>query len=735
MLTFLGVCRVYAQELPTVKFIEIKGLKRIEEAAVKSKITQKSGLPLSNEKTTNDIKSIYKMGYFDDVKVDLQSFEGGIKLIYVVKEKPTIIKIDFQGNEEMEDSKLKDKIKLFPNAIADTALIQDNAEYLRAFYEEEGYWLANITPVINKINEDEVTLTYQIEEGSKVKIRKIIIEGTKGVSEGSVKGAMKTSTWWIFSFLTSSGYYKKVEMYMDIERIKDFYLSKGYLNITVGEPKIDLIDGKTGMKITIKVSEGDQYRISSLDVSGNKFFAKEELLKKVETEPKEVFNMSVLRKDIATLTEMHTEKGYAVANVYPDIIPDDAAKKAKIDFKINEGDIYKIGRIEVIGNTKTLDKVVRREFRLNEGERYNSVLLKRTKERIDNLNFFETVDLNQKPKPEEKLVNVDLKVKDKPTGALSVGGGYSSVDKVIGTVEITQRNLFGRGQFVRLKGDFGSRSTTYELSFREPWLFDKPISFGAGIYSTKREYFGYSQKAKGFDISFGKTFAEYWEAEIMYNFEKSLIYDLDNNPSDLIKEQEGSHTTSKITPAIVRDSRDNFLDPHKGSRNLWYITYAGLGGNTKFVKTGVDSAWFFPFYSTTFMLRGRYGAAAGIDSKPLPIYERFYIGGIYTIRGIGYGQIGTKDDKGNTIGGEQQLIFNAEYIFPIVKELKFNGLVFFDTGSAFDSRKQLDMKYTSGLGVRWISPIGPIRFEWGYNLKQKEGESKSKFEFTFGAFF
>lgn len=732
----LGVYHAYAQELPTVKSIEIKGLKRIEEAAVKSKITQKNEVPLSNEKTTSDIKNIYKMGYFDDVKVELKSFEGGIKLIYVVKEKPTIIKIDFQGNEEIDDSKLKDKIKLMPNSIADTALIQDNAEYLRAYYEEEGYWLAKIVPVINKINEDEVTLTYQIEEGVKIKIRKIVVEGAKGVSAGDVKSAIKTSEWWIFSFITSSGYYRKAEMRDDTERIKELYLNKGYLNIAVAEPKIDLIEEKTGIKITIKVSEGDQYKISSLDVNGNKVFTKEEIIAKVETTPQKVFNMSILRKDVATLTEMYTEKGYAVANVFPDIITDDVSKEAKIDFKINEGDIYKIGRIEITGNTKTLDKVIRREVRLNEGERYNSALLKRTNERINNLNFFETVELNPKPNTEEKLVDVDLKVKEKPTGALSVGGGYSSIDKIVGMAEITQRNLFGRGQFVRLKGEWGSRSSFYELSFREPWLFDMPVSFGAGIYSTKREYFGYTQKAKGFDISFGKTLSEYWESEIMYNFEKSLVFDVDTNASSMIKEQEGSHTTSKITPAIVRDSRDNFLNPHKGSRNSLYVTYAGLGGDTKFIKTNIDSMWFFPVYSTTFALRGRYGAGAGVDGKPLPIYERFYVGGIYTIRGIGYGQGGPKDDKDNMIGGEQQLIFNAEYIFPLISEMKLNGLVFFDTGRAFDNSKQLsDLKYTSGLGIRWISPIGPIRFEWGYNLKKKEGESTSKFEFAFGTFF
>lgn len=726
----------FAQELPLVNSIEVKGLKRIEEGAIKSKITQKTGEPLSSEKTTNDIKSIYKMGYFDDVRVEIEPLEGGVKLIYLIKEKPTIIRIDFHGNEELDDSKLKEKITITPNSIADTVLIQDNADKLHAFYEEEGYWLSKIVPVVKKISDDEVSLTYQIEEGPKVKIKSIIIEGNKAFSKKEIKKVMKTDERWLFSFVTSSGYYKKETMNYDIEKIRDLYFNNGYIKVAVADPKIQLTEDKKGMLITIMISEGDQYRISPIEIAGNKVFSEDELREKIQSSSKNIFSREILRKDVAAITEMYSEKGYALVTIFPDLLPDDASKQVKITFKIDEGDIYRIGRIEISGNIRTRDKVIRREVRLDEGDIFNSTLLKRTYERINNLNFFEYVEMQPKPRPEEKLVDIGIKVKERPTGFISVGGGYSSVDKFIGTVDITQGNLFGRGQYIKLRGELGGRSSFYELSFRDPWFMDKPVSFGTGIYKTTRKFIEYDRKAIGFDMSFGKSLSEYWRGDITYNYERATIDNVDLNASSTIMEQKGTKTTSSITPAIVRDSRDNFLDPHTGSRNSLYMTYAGLGGDNAFLKGVIDSSWFLPVGETTFSIRGRYGYATGISGKPLPLYERFYVGGIYTIRGLGFGEAGPRDSNGEVIGGKNQIVFNAEYIFPIVSEARLKGVIFFDTGKAYDSLKDSgDFRYTSGAGFRWISPIGPLRLEYGYNLDKKPEETKGRWEFTFGSFF
>jgi outer membrane protein insertion porin family len=737
LVTIVTPWSIYAQELPVIKSIEIKGLKRIDEVAVKSKITQREGEPISEEKTSEDIKNIFKMGYFDDVRAEIEPFEGGIKLIYVVKEKPTVVKIEFQGNKEFDDSKLKEKLTITTGAIADSVLIQDNANKLREFYEEEGYWLSHIIPIIKTISPEEVSLTYQIEEGPKVKIKKINILGNKAISTGKIKGVMDTNEWWLFSFITSSGYYTKERMESDIEKIRDIYFNNGFIKVAVGEPKIQLTDDKKGMIITIPISEGDQYRVFSVEISGNKVFADDVLKKKITMEPGKPFSKETLKKNILAISELYSEIGYALITVTPDLIPDESNKTVKVLLKIDEGDKYRIGRIEISGNTKTRDKVIRREVRLDEGDVFNSALIKRSYERINNLNFFETVEIIPKPRPEEKLVDIDIKVKERPTGFFSIGGGYSSVEKLIGTVDLTQGNLFGKGQLVKIRAELGGRTSYYDITFKDPWFMNKPIIFSTSIYKMTQKFIEYDKKATGFGFSFGKNFSEYWWGDITYNFENATIYNISENASTIIKDQEGKRITSSITPTLIRDSRDNFLDPTRGSRNAIYLTYAGVGGTNYFVKSEIDSAWYFPLGSTTVMLRGRFGYAKGIFDKELPLYERFYVGGIYTIRGLGFGEAGPRDkETGEPIGGTEELIFNTEYIFPIVSDLRLKGVVFFDTGNSYESFKEFGtLRYTTGLGIRWISPFGPIRLEWGYNLKRKPDESSSRFEFAFGSFF
>ncbi len=727
----------YAQGQPVVTKIEIQGLHRMEEGAVKSKISEKIGEPLSEEKISADIKTIFKMGYFDDVKVEAEPLEGGLKLIYILKEKPTIIKIDFQGNKEYDDAKLKEKITLSPGSIADTVLIQDNATKLRKFYEEEGYWLANVVPVIKKVSENDVTLTYQIDEGPKIKIRKIIIEGNKHISSSKIKGAMKTSTWWLFSFITSSGYYKKDEMEKDVERIKNLYFDHGYIKAVVGEPEIRVNRKEKGMTIKIQVSEGDQYKISSVDVTGNKAYNDKKIREKITIQPGSVFDKSLLEKNIQGISSLYMDNGYALVSVTPDLIPDEKNKTVRVTLAISEGDRYRMGRIEVSGNTRTRDKVIRREMRLDEGDIFDSSKIRRSYERINNLNYFESVEMIPKPEYKEKVVDLDVKVKEKSTDFLSIGGGYSSVDKFIATTDLTLGNLFGRGQYLKVKGELGGVSSLYEISFRDPWFLDKPISLSTGVYKNSREYIEYDQRATGAYISLGKNFSEYWSGSLGYNFERATIYNLSEGVSRIIGEQLGTHTTSSITPSIVRDSRDNYLDPSRGSRNSLTFTFAGLGGSNDFVKGTLDSAWYFPLGSTNFMVRGRFGYGHGIFNKTLPLYERFYVGGIYTVRGLGFGDAGPKDENiHDAIGGTTELIFNTEYVFPILPEMRFKGVVFFDAGNSYENFQNFgSLRYTTGAGIRWISPMGPIRVEWGYNLARKPGESASKIEFAFGSFF
>jgi outer membrane protein insertion porin family len=737
ILLLASFANLYAQVQPRVNAIEVRGLKRIEEGAVKAKISQKLGDPVSQEKTNDDIKNIFAMGYFEDVQVEIDAFEGGVKLVYIVKEKPTIIRIEFQGNKDLEDSKLKEKISITPGSIADTVLIQDNALKISKFYEEEGFWLTNVVPVIKKVSENEVSLTYQIDEGQRVKIKQIIIEGNRMLSSRQIKKVMETKEWWLFSFVTSTGYYKKEQMEFDVERIRNLYYNNGFLQVLIAEPQIAVDNANKKMTITIRVSEGDQYRVSSVDFMGNTIFDNATIKKRITLAPDAIFRKNVLEKDMLAVSELYSNNGYALASVLPDLQPDEQSKKVKVFLNISEGDKYKMGRIEISGNTKTRDKVIRREIRLDEGETFDSSKLKRSYDRINNLGFFESVELVPKPKYEDKTVDVNIKVKERPTGFLSIGGGYSSQDKFIATADVTQGNLFGKGQYIKLKGEFGGQSSYYEFSFRDPYFLDTRYSFSTGVYKHTKSYISYDKDAYGFYFGFGRSFAEYWRGDITYNFEKSDITDVDPDASVVVTDQEGRHTLSSVTTNVVRDSRNNYIDPTRGSRNSLTTTLAGLGGDYGFFKGLIDSGWYFPWGETTFLVRGRFGYATELFDKQLPLYERFYVGGMTTVRGIGFGEAGPKDPyTDDPIGGETELIFNTEFIFPISPEMKLKGVVFFDAGNSYEGFTEFGtLRYTTGLGIRWISPFGPIRLEWGYNLDKEPGESSSKFEFAFGSFF
>lgn len=728
---------LYAQMQPTINAIEVKGLKRIEEGAVKAKISQKLGEPISQEKTNEDIKNIFNMAYFEDVQVEIEAFEGGVKIIYVVKEKPTIIRIEFQGNQKLGDDKLREKISVTPGSIADTVLIQDNAVKIGKFYEEEGFWLTNVVPVVKKISENEVSLTYQIDEGQKVKIKHIVIEGNKNLSARQVKKVMETKEWWLFSFISSTGYYKKEQMEVDVDKIRNLYYNNGFLKVVIAEPEITVDNDKKKMTIKIRVSEGDQFKVAAVDFSGNTVFDNDTVRKKITLTPNSLFRKNVLEKDMVSITELYSNNGYALASVIPDLQPDEQNKTVKVALNISEGDKYKIGRIEISGNTKTRDKVIRREVRVYEGETFDSSKLKRSYERINNLGFFESVDMVPKPKYEDKSVDVDIKVKERPTGFLSVGGGYSSQDKFIATADITQGNLFGKGQYIKLKGELGGTSSYYEFSFRDPYVFDTPYSLSTGIYRHQKEYIEYDKEAYGFYIGLGKPLGEFWRGDVTYNFEKSDITNIDDDASVVVKDQEGKHTLSSVTTNIIRDSRDNYIDPTRGSRSMLTLTLAGLGGDYGYFKSLIDSGVYIPWGAVTFLVRGRFGYASAIFGKKLPLYERFYVGGLSTVRGLDFGDAGPHDDvTDEAIGGTTELIFNTEFIFPISPEMKLKGLVFFDAGNSYEGFDEFgSLRYTSGIGIRWISPFGPIRLEWGYNLDQHPGESSNKFEFAFGSFF
>lgn len=728
-----------AQRTPLIKAIEIKGTLKIEDDTIYSKIASAIGKPFSDDIVQNDIKDLYRIGYFDDVRVEIEAFEGGVKLIYMFDEKPSITRIDFQGNKEIETEDLREKITLSPGAISNLSLIRDNVDHITSHYHSEGFWHVDVIPVINVVSDNAVSLTFLINEGKKVVIKRVTITGNEAIPERKIKKVMRTKKWWLFSFLTGSGYFRSDEMKADIERIRDLYHSNGFLYVGISDPEITFNDAKTKLYIKISITEGDTYNVGSVDITGDMTFGKDELLEDMETSPGKIFNKSALRSDIDHILERYSEIGYARADIDPVIEINHEEKTAAITLSVTKGEIFKIGRIRISGNSKTRDKVIRREIRLDEGDTFNSKLLKRSYQRINNLDYFESVAINTRPLIDEKLIDLDINVKEKLTGMLSIGGGYSSIDKFMFLGEITQRNLFGKGLYLSVRANLSSRRTDYNITLRNPWFMDRPISAALSVYNESFDYSLYDKKAKGGYISFAKDLTEYVRASIRYNLEEAEVTEISEDASLFIKEQAGKAITSSISPSIWRDTRDNYLDPTTGTRHALYTTFAGIGGDNYFAKGLLDSVWYIPLkWGTTLSLRGRFGYAAGYSGEELPVYERFYVGGITTVRGLGFGEAGPRNEAGEVIGGDKELIINTEIIFPLAQEIKLKGVVFFDAGRAFTDEEDIafeDLRTTTGFGFRWISPFGPIRLEWGYNISPEFDESSSKIEFSMGNLF
>jgi outer membrane protein insertion porin family len=762
MLLFLSVLANFSAADDTkVTLIEVQGNKRIETSTILAKIKTKEGDVFSPAVIREDIKVLYQLGHFEDVQVKTEGFENGLKVIFFVKEKPLIREITFEGNDDLTTEKLKETVTLLPRTAFNMQLINDNAEKIRLKYQDDGFYGAVVVPVVSELRSGDRNVVFYIEEGKKVRLEEVIIVGNKAISSKEIKAALKNQERWLFSFLDRSGTLRTEELKDDLETIRNVYYNKGYIQVVVDEPVIEpevytfrecyfwgplkTFTRKSELVIRVNIKEGEQFRVGSVVVKGNVLISDAELSKEIKLAKGDVFNRDMLRQDVGRIMDRYDSIARPFANVVPQFNIDQDKKTVAVQIDIQEGGEVRIGRIDITGNGKTRDKVIRREMRLEEGDLYSKKALKRSYERINNLNFFETVELVPERRKQEPILDFNVKVKEKLTGTFSIGGGYSSVDKLMAIAEVTQGNLGGRGQLLKFKTQWGKVSQLFMLSFMEPYLFDIPLWGKVDIYKQSQDYNGYWLKTTGFALSTGKSFGEYVSTSLRFSYDNSLVTDITTVPAFALQRQLDIYgdriSTNALTWSISRDSRDFYLDPKSGSRNSVFVEYAGgpLGGDPNFVKTAGDSAWYFPaFWDTVFMVRGRVGYVESLINKPVPLGERFFVGGPTTLRGFRFGTAGPVDAAFNIWGGNRELIYNIEYTFPIVPAARLKGVLFYDIGKAFDDYETVkfsELRQTYGWGFWWFSPIGPLRFEWGNIINKRPQDQPSKFEFSIGTLF
>ena len=731
-----------------VKSIEVRGNKRIEESAIRGRLTLKVDDPYTGEAIRTQIRLIYEMGFFEDVRIETDPVVGGVAVVFVVREKPFITEIVFDGNENLGEDKLKEKITIRSQSFLDQQQAKESAERIRLAYQEDGYYNAEVIPIILTLEEDRKRLTFFIKEGERARIKTVTFDGMQVVKKKDVFKLIATREWVplygillgrLPSIFTDAGILKREELGNDVERIKEVYLNKGYLNVQVGLPVVELTEDKKWFTVTFVIVEGDPYTVGEVGFRGNTIYEEAELKAGMKIKPGEIFQRAKIREEMTRLTELYGIRGYAFTDVSPSVAPDPQTKTAAITFHIKEGDLIRIRQIQITGNDKTRDNVIRRELRVNEQEVTDTVAMKRSYQRLTNLNYFETVEILPKQVEPDK-VDIEVKVKEKPTGSFSIGGGYSTLDQFVAVADVTEGNLGGRGQVVRVRGQLGQRRTLGLLSFRDPYLYDSLTSVQGDLYRTVTNYTTYHEDKSGASVSFGRWFSEYTSGNFSLVAETLELKDPTSVAPSFVLQQIGFQSTTGFRSSLSRDTRDYYLDPRTGIRSAVNLDLGtpALGGTNNFYKFMVDAIKYTPlFWDTRHSIRGRFGITEGLGGKAIPLTERFYVGGINTMRGFVFGRAGPVTSDGSLLGADQQIIINNDFIFPLSAEAKLNGVLFFDYGKGHSDVAGVSTKFRSSAGIeaRWISPFGPLRAAYGINLDREPLERKGVFEFSVGSLF
>lgn len=725
-----------------VSRIRVEGNERIGADAIKAVIKTSEGQPFSHPKVQEDIKAIYNMGYFEDVRVDARDTAEGKEVIFIVKENPIIEVVEVKGNSSIDKKDILAAIQTKPHSVLKRKQLADDVQNILNLYRQKAYYDAKVDYTIEFPRDPRrAQVTFRIQEGKKFFVKKITFIGNKSFSDRKLKSVMNTKEKSILFFWSSErGVLQQDVLETDADRLTAFYHDNGFMDARVGTPKVE--QRSDGFYIQVPIEEGLRYKVGSFKITGDPIETKENISRKIQTRVGEYFSRENLRKDIQYLTRLCLDQGYARAEIAPHVQKDPGKREASVELEVKKGVKVSIGRIAISGNTKTKDKVIRRQFQIAEGETFSATKIENSESKLKRLDYFEEIKINPVDTESPDVMNIDVQVKEKLTGHIGAGGGYSSDEGFFIGGEVTQRNLFGRGQVLSLKAHFGGSVQRYMLSFIEPSVFDTHYFFASDIYDWVREYDDFTKEAQGFQLRTGRAFGNWSKFTIGYVFENTNITDVSENASSIIKRQEGRHIKSSIIVGFERDSTDHPFIPNKGSiiRTTIEESTSYLGSETDFTKYEIAAGKYFPlFWKFVGLIKGELGWIIKTGDKDILISDRFFLGGINSVRSYDWGDLSPRDpETGDKIGGTKYGLFNTELIFPIVEDINLRGVLFFDAGNAFAEGESLDVsKFKMGVGggLRWASPLGPLRIEWAYNPDPGPDDPRTRWQFSMGAFF
>ncbi len=753
-----------AQGEPQIAAVKVTGNVRVEEDAIRVHLRSRPDAVFDQDVLDSDIRAVYAMGFFDQVDADVTPVGNNkVDVVFRVKERPLVRTVKVEGAKKIKREEVEGALKIRPHTILDPEKMRQGIEAAKKLYVEKSYLDAEITARTEPVGDGEVDLFYTVDEKQPVRVTDVEFEGNKAFSDRELRGVMQTRRKWLFSFVTGSGVLNKDVLRTDMERLTAFYYDHGYVTVRVDEPRVERRDD--GLHVTVKVDEGDQFKIGEVKLEGKDLPPDTAKLKQgLSTSTGDVFRASGLREDVQKLTDRLSEDGYAFASVEPQTDVNADAKVVDVTFEAERGKPVIVDRIEITGNTKTRDKVIRREMRLQEQELYSGTRLRKSREALQRLGFFSEVNVTTRRAAEDDRMAVVVDVKEAQTGAFSAGAGFSSADSLLFNARIQENNLFGRGQRLVLNGDIGSIRRNIILSFTEPYFRETPLTVGLDAFSWQLDFDDFTRSGTGIgtQLTYPVTawgYTSLWGMPLEdvrvgsdYRLERAKINNLDAFATRSIRIEEGSSTISSVTPRLSRNTLNHAFDPTAGSLQDLSLEIAGLGGE-RFMKAEAHERWYYTFLRSkslgdfTYSFGGTLGYGwgdAGLEGNDLPLFERYFPGGISSIRGFKARTLGPREDRKDRfgqvisttpIGGSEEAIVNNEMIFPLVQSIGLKGVFFFDAGNAYgatDGFSLSETRYSAGTGVRWLSPVGPLRIEVGKPLNAKAHDQKSLVLFSFG---
>lgn len=727
-----------------VRDIVVEGNQRIELSTIQNYLTLQPGAAYSSAEADKSLKALFATGLFADVNLRLQ----GSTLIVRVTENPVINRILFEGNRRVQADQLRSELQLKPRQVYTRAKVQSDTQRLQQIYRRTGRFAATVEPKVIQLPQNRVDLVFEISEGPLTGVSRIRFIGNQRFSDSQLREQIQTkeTAWW--RFLSSDDSYDPDRVTFDREKLRKFYLSKGYADFAVTNAVAELLPNREKFIITFSVEEGERYKFGKMDVvSELKGVDGAQMKEFVATPTGDIYNADLVEKTVQTITTELGRFGYAFVDVRPDVVKDREKRTIDITYRIGESPRVFVERIDIVGNVRTLDKVVRREFRLAEGDAFNSAKLRRTRTRLRGLNFFEKVEIAETRGSAPDKVVLTAEVTEKSTGELSFGVGYSTTESVLGDISIRERNLLGRGQDMKLGFSLSTTRQQIDSSFTEPYFLDRELAAGVDVLRRRTDYTDRSsldQTTTSLTPRLSFPITENLSQLVYYRIRQDEIDNIETSASRFIRAQEGKFVTSAVGHALTYDRRDDKIDPTGGYFLRLSQELAGLGGTEHYIKNVANAAKYFAITDETVLtLATEFGIINGLSDE-VRVPNRFFIGGD-SFRGFSTGGIGPRDITTNdALGGTKYYTGEADLMFPIglPNEFGIKGRLFTVVGSLWDTPDagpevvdQNSVRVSVGTGLQWKSPLGLIRVDFGFPIVKEKYDDEEVVRINFGSRF